>query len=114
MEWLIVVCCGRGLLLTNVFGIKVVRRGPNKLYRGPKCIYLVRWLSLGWKGAGGVSAAGADAAGVCVCVSMFQCNHRSWCDFFLDAVLTDGRAAVLTRCVSWVSHCGYCQGQHGR
>lgn len=28
-------------MLTNYFGVKVVRHGPNKLYRGPKCIYLV-------------------------------------------------------------------------
>jgi hypothetical protein len=28
----------------------------------------------------------------------FQCNHRSWTDFFLDAYLTEGNAALMSRC----------------
>lgn len=46
-------------------------------------------------------------------IDVLQCNHRSWCDFFLDAVLTDGRASVLTRYVlqnlCW-NHCKAYQG----
>ncbi|GMH32556.1 hypothetical protein BSKO_00390 [Bryopsis sp. KO-2023] len=28
---------------------------------------------------------------------LYLCNHRSWCDFFLDMVLAEGRASVLSR-----------------
>ena len=34
----------------------------------------------------------------CFCL---QCNHRSWADFYLDVLMTEGHAQMLSR---WAGH----------
>jgi hypothetical protein len=97
-EALILPCRAEGLV--SFFGIKFLRIGDQALYRGGPCLYLVRPRP--------APCPHAAPAGICEKGSRppahsprlrpgLQSNHRSWADFFIDAYLSEGRAALMSR-----------------
>ena len=91
----------RGVALQQLFGVTMLRLPGPSLYRGGgPVIFLVRPPAT----AARITVPCAHVSGRLARREMLngyndalQSNHRSWADFYLDVVATDGNAQMLSR-----------------
>lgn len=85
-------CFHRAKGLCDLFRVKLLLLpGPEK-YRGGPCMFLVRISLI-------CNQHQSTRAGV-LTWHLQQANHRCWADFFIDVVLSEGNAQMLSR---WVA-----------
>ena len=92
-----VCCCGashatsscRAKALQALFGIRMLVLPGEQLYKEP-CFYLVGLLC---STSVGRPQGRLKVDSQCA----LQCNHRSWGDFFIDVLTTEGHAQMLSR-----------------
>lgn len=71
--------------MATMFGVRVVKIPSDPVYADGPIMFLVR------------KPIVAHICSTTIAVDSSQANHRSWADFFMEVVLTEGRGIMLSR-----------------